>query len=594
VVGAFTKPMKAEEFADSMESGLEYFFREKLNASSLFTIAATEILQGRGGFCIKVVRDKKVKRTYDHVIAPVRDTANAEIRGTTVRRFESGCGTRLVPVSVYNTLLPVDYDDIQLSPWFGERFYSSASELRAIIDSYKCLVPEDKRQELVSSVMDIKQPELDTKQRIANSFSSTPRRGHEMIEVWFRMAVPLTNGAKGKKAEKRWEEREFCAYWHIGSQQFLSIWENPYQHQCRPYIPFFQRKKPFSFSSGSLASDLAAQQELVSEIITLTMKNAAVANTSPLVVNPDSDAMEWLSRYDVDSSSVIPGNKDDVISVPFGAGYRSMMPEVDWLVGDADRTSNISEYEDGSRIPGRTSPNTVNQIMSSGANQQMLVLRAFGDSWSQVVKLWLLTHRQYSPGSVPVPTKNPEERGKTEAMFALPTEIDVLDNFRFTLTASEEAASRETEIEPLSMVANMLDNDARVIAEILAPLAQPGTPPEIWEAFALFITRKQAIVEQLLRLFRVDAKKLTLNEDMLAAIKSMALRQQQQLMMQQQQEMMNAGQGNPAAPPPQGGGALPAPPGPDGGAAPPGPPQEPGLQEMAGPMPPEGLPPEML
>jgi hypothetical protein len=585
VYGQIALPKSIEEIAANGEVALDYFLREHLGVEELFTLTWTEMISGKGVLW-KVVDDAHKRTTmgaaYGKTENPLNHPAARSYKGKNRRKRPDPCSTKIKPVSIFNFLIPKGYDDVQEAPWVGHIVPSSNLEVEKILRT--CVGTKERSEEEITRIL------AGLTAEASSSVVGAIRPNHELIEVWFTMAVPRKRGEK-KKDGVRWEEVEFVGWFHTESQEFLAIWENPYDHYERPFSVFFQRKRPFEFDSGSTTEDLAPIQRMAADLLTIAIENAVLANQVTALVNPESDAMEWFaSGMPLESGTTIPARKDDVIPLNFGRELRSLMPEIDWAVGQGRVTSNVSQYEDGSYVPGRTSPNTVSQILQSGAQQNIMILRAFGGAASTAFKFWLRTFRQYNPYGAIVPVKDPETRAIMNVAFRFPVDEDILDSLRVALTAADEAIAKESEVDTLIMISQLLDQDAQIMAQILGPLMDPTVPEGYAQALDRFVTRKQKLLQSVMEFYRVDARKLVLDREILTTISQEREKVKQQMEAQQNAESGLAAPGGA----PQGGGALPpAEPYMDGGAGA-GAPPESGLPDMAAAPPAEGMDPAML
>ena len=600
MLGTGIVPVDAEKIAATLEAGFEFKCRERLKIQELFNTLWTEMITGMTPTYLKVIHSREARkmRLPAYKKAAAGNPWNVEIDGTREVEIPGSEATRFVPVSAWNIIVPYGFpldEDLQTADWIAENTPWSTTRLRTKLQEYKsggyCLIPPEKWEELLQhTTIHTQDLQRQRKEAVDRVTPTIPKGFHDVKEIHFRLAVnekeldPLTGK---EKTYIRLAEMVGC--YHFGYRSFIAMWELPYEHQMRPYVPFFQRKRPRELSGTSTCEDLTPFQIYISEILHMNLKNAAIANSTPVVADPDTDAFEWVSENPLDSASVIPGKKDDIVALNFGREYRSMMPEINWLDAQGSRTSNVSIYEQGAQIPGRTSPNTTSQILQAGAQQPLHTLRDFSASWAEAVKMWLRTYRQFEPYGELLSVRNPESQQIVQIAFQLPTE-ECLDNFRITLTAADEAIARENEFEQLAMLANMLDADAEAMAKVLGPFASTGIPPEIAAAFRVLIERKQKIVESMIERSRKDARKFVLSSEILDAIdqgRTAALLQQQAAAAAQ--GGMN-GQLRPGAPPPEG--APPGGPPPGMGAeGPGGPPGEPPLPEMGPGNPEQGMAP---
>jgi hypothetical protein len=559
-------PISAEDVARTLEVGVEYKLREKLKVNQLMDTLWTEMIS-KGPVWIKTQYHHRP--SYRKAATFKKSALNYGFDVDASSFFEAAAEepTKLIPLSFWNVLYNPDQDDVDRADYLAENTPWSTAQLKARMMEWEeyLLIPDGDRAKLtLSTTQYVNETQQRNVREIEKWAPKIPANYHDVKEVWFRHPMRFYETAEDGRQRKRVRMVELCGAYHYGTRKFIAIWLNPYDHQQKPYTPFLQRKRPFRLSGSNTAEDLAPFQRYIAEILSLTLENAAVANSSLTVVDPDSDAFDWLADHEISADSIIPARKDQINVVSFGREHRSMMPEVDWLNAESSRTSNTSKFESGEAIPTRTPATTVSQILQAGQQQQLMTLRAFDMSWSRAMRQWLYTYRQFNPYGEILPVRQEEghESKIVELAFRLPAG-EVLENFKIALTAAHEGLAREAEIEHLGVLANMLDNDARITAEALQPLVSEQITESAAQIVERLIQRKQDILEEILRLSRTDARSLVITDEMLKRVESERIALRQQLAAAQaaaEQGGMNGPVGNAGAP-------VPAPETPPGGEA---------------------------
>jgi hypothetical protein len=574
--------VNAEKIAATIEQGFEFKSRERLGIEQLFTDILTDMVSGMTPTFVKIVHEYRARKVKLPKFKKSEGKPwNVEIDGTAEFEVAGEEPTRFAHVGPWNLITPAGVgldEDLQKIDWCAENTPWSTTKLRAKLQSWgerALVLPEEWDALLLQTSEIITAQQRENKQLIDKRIPSVPRGYHDVKELHFRLAVRYkgVDPVTGKTVEQI-RIVNACGAYHFGARKFLAIWELPFNHQKRPYVSFVQRKRPRKMTGTSTAEDVMPFQRFITEILNINLKNAAIANATPIVADPDSDGFDWLANNELDSASLIPANPEDVKAINFGREHRSMMNEITWLNNESRSTSNVSVYEQGGSIPGRTSPNTTSQILQAGMQQPLMVLRDFSVQWGKAVRLWLETYRQFEPFGEMIPIRNPETKAIINVAFMLPAD-EVMDNFRIALTAADEELAKENEFEQLAMLANMLDSDAAAMAQILQPYAQTGIPESIAPIFRLFIDRKQKIVEAMLERTRKDAKNFVITPELLDAVDMEREMVRQQQMMAQAaaaaaaQGGMNGDPMGPGGPGVQAAGQAPQGAG-DGGVAPDG------------------------
>lgn len=527
----------AEKAAAHLEHSIEYINRERLKFRDLADTLITEVVKGRGPGIAKVVFDQKFYRQYiSDIKAGVFGSALfAEPKVVTK---EEGMPVKYYAIPTENFIMAADEERPMTARWVAERTPMTTPDLRRELKNEFSLIKQAEWDAMLAQQGDgaddiVDQTRKEMKALVDGRVALTPRNRHDVREVWFEYFV------EGEESD---EPTQLMGLFHLRAGRFLWIIKNPYHHQRKPYVAFFQKKRPFRFSGSSTGEELQPIQNLITEIFHATLTNAWVANSTPVVADPNSEAFDWLQENPVEAASLIPGRPDEVKSLDFGRAYRTMMPELGFLLDLGRSVGRNTQYTDGSYIPGRTSPNTVDMIMKSGQQVSLSQLQSFGDSFCEMIWLWLKTYKQYKPMGEVFYSQNPEDKAIQEIPFRLPDEA-ALDNFKITLTAADEMAAKESSIEYLTSIGNILREDADQVAKILGPLAQIDVPDSFVPILTLLITRQQENLGEIMRLTRSDPKSFIVSAEMLRSVDEERKLVRQQLEMQQQMAAAAAAQG---------------------------------------------------
>lgn len=369
----------------------------------------------------------------------------------------------------------------------------------------------------------------------------TPDPFCDLWEVWFYAYLKMKAEGDAKPRVRRFS---LMGTYHRGCRKLLSVMRNPYKHQRRIHVGFTQ------FLDGSSTVGITRHaQELQTYLIQAEVKSSFVANNPLYWYDPNAyDTAEWFRKRTepLTAATMVPG-KVDVDWGPVRGGFEhySLLGLIQWNAGTAQESSKQSDYEQGNRVVSHTSPQVVNSMLDRGGQSQILFLRLLNRGVSEVMRLYLETARQYQPMGENIPVKNPE----TEAIIMVPFRFpigEVLDNFRISLTAAEEAASRERDPEQMAMALQLHQQHTGFFAQVLQAMRDPSSTPEDVAFFRKTLEGAQALYDRIIATTRADERKFNLmpEVDSIIAEKTKAM-----------EAMKNAQQSQ--APPTAG--ALPAP-----------------------------------
>jgi hypothetical protein len=509
--------LPAEEAIRNLEMAWERALREEIKISGLNRTICKELSIGKGPVWVKVGWSPNER--YEKV--PVVDKKggknpwNAIVESGEWQRKESYFPLVWRARSIFDMIYPIGCENYEDLPWIAEKTPMSQGKYTDLLTKYSSVVllAADKIRESAEVSHTIN----DEKDQSRASFGLTkpafPLSTVPIVERYFKHPVKYrSTDSEGNEVDVI-EMMEMVGYYHWDMQSYVCVWFNDFYHQQHPYVPFFNDKRPFQLSDSSSTSELAPIQAWVTEAVTLTLEAKALANSSGAIINEDSPAWDYFSNNEISPGFRAPGNKDDVTMVTFGRDSESLIPEIEWLTNKADK---VGEVRRGERVPGRTSPNTVNQIMANAVQQDLLTLFSLEESFSALTKLSLKVYRQYRPYGQELNATG-ENGEAVKIPLRVPVDLDV-DELRIRLTAASEMAQRESGFEDLIMMANMMDQDAGQMAQIIQGLVDIKITDGIAKAFETMINRKQIILDELFSKIRIDAKKLTVNREMLAQI----------------------------------------------------------------------------
>jgi hypothetical protein len=570
-------PVDAEDVAQRFETGLEFKLRERLDFSRIWQEVLTDVVVANKAY-VKVCADRATRAVYrPKVDGVVIDFENKEEVMIPVSKEV----VKMYTVSQFNVLKPADEDDLDLSPWVAENtpvdpdtFYS-----RCVSGQYP-LVEESDWDKLAKMTSDVR-PEHEKQVRTATQQKpyETPSNKIDLKEVQFYWTVKAKNPETGEVELRKFD---FLADYHHGARKVCVIYKNPYDHQQRLLTPFWQIKDPHSDSGSCTVGRLKWHQRVATHSAQAEVKNAFHANNFSYWYDKDGNSADYFAKARrLYPGEFIPGKADEDFGVfRAGAEHMSLLPLMQYIEGQAQRVSNVSSYEQGEAVPGRTPAATVSQILQQGLQQPLMFLRTLNDSFVRVIRLYLKTARQYQPFGETIPVKNPKTKAIIEIPFRYPMVedgVDPLDNFRISLTAADEALAKEHEASEILMALQAWQGFANFTAQVAGPLiASPQATPALSQLGAKIISAGQELMSKYISVLRTDEEKFDLTQE-IAAI-------QEEKAMAMQQQQMNGGMGAGQSPE----GAVSGAAGQTDAGGPPPVAGEPGVPPNPGPPPTEG------
>lgn len=536
----------AERAIQELEITIEHMLREFIRVTNFLRVMAKETKMGKGPVWAKIGYVPKDRYEKVPVVRPDENGDRVIVDSNEWVKKTDPFPIKWIPKSINDMLYRVGFDNPEDLPWIGERDVWSQQKLKELLTTYgdANLLSEDEMKK-VYEMMPVRNADKENSQALqGNVPMGGSRSGINVAEVYWRHPVPYKVMAEDGKEVKRIEFFEMGGYYLIDSQAFACIWFNDFAFQDKPYVPFFNDKVPFQIADSSSVDELVPIQAWIVEALTLSLENRALANNTGFLINENSPAWDYFGSTKLEPGFRAPGQKDDVTPVTFGRDSGSLLPEIEWLINKADRVGDVRR---GERVPGRTSPNTVAQIMQSAVNQEFVALQSFEDSLIKLLKYTLMLYRQFNPGGAQV-VMTGEDGQAVKFPLRIPLDLDI-NELRFRLTAASDLAQRESGFEDLLMISQQLDADANVTAMISKALIDGRITDGLAMEFERLIQRKQYILDSLMSKLRIDSKDMTVSDEILAQIRQdrEMLKQQAMQMKQQMQAQggMNAGGGQP-------------------------------------------------
>jgi hypothetical protein len=523
---------------------------------------------------VKVCREKK-KRA---IIAPKIKGAFLDV--SEKNEYDvSGEEVHIYNVPVYNVLRPNLDQDIDELDWLAELDPKTPEQVtRAYHAEEYFLIKDDaeadKLAKLTSDTTDPAKVQTDASTK--NYAPETRKGACDIRDVSFYRNLRVVDPETGQKTIKRFLLQ---GYFHYTAKRLLSCHRWSYEHQRRNLVPFEQ-----CLDGGSTTGNVKWHQKVHTYAAHAEIKNAWHANNVLYRLDPDAPNAESLAKRKSPFSSgdVVLAADGEFAAVRPGTEHGTLLNFMGYIKADAQEASKVSDFEAGRSIPGRTPSSTVQQILEKGGLSGDLFMLMLGERVSKVMRLYLETVRQYQPLGETIPIVDEETRQIIELPMRYPVG-EVLDNFRISLTAADEALAKEHSPEEVAVFLQVYQSHTQFVASIAGPMADQRATPAMTDLFKRIIEGEQVVFNQLVSMVRSDTKEKFDLRPAVAAI------EQEKLQMMQQMQQMGAMGGDQAA---SGGGAIPGAEGAPEGGGPQGVSGEPGME--AGAMAPSGggVPPE--
>lgn len=554
----------AEVLRRRLEQAMDFKARERLDFPRLlWTLVSDLVTTGPVPAWIKVCREKKTRP----MVAPKIKGAFVDLTSPKERFYVAdGEEVRWYCIPGTNVLMPIDEDDPDTSPWLAERTpLSPTSFLGKFASGEYFLVKDLEEAKKLSLIVSEESPRKAIQESTQNRTPSVPRRTCDVLEVWLTWTLRVEIEDEEGKSQTVVQQFSLMGDYHYGARRLLNLFDNPYEHQRRIHIPFWQFKDPHSHSGTSTAGILKWMQKVHTHCIHADILNAFTVSNPVGGYDPDTSSPELVDHFarygtQLQPGEMLPGMPGKHWDVrPLAQNSNPLLPTAQHVKGLAQETSNVSAYESGQVIPGRTAASTVAQVLEQGRQQPLLFLRMLNEGMGRVMRLYLRTVRQFQPFGETLPIRDKVTKQVIELPFRLPVG-EALDNFRVSLTAAEEALAKEHEPEQIALFLDLWQRHVKFTTEIVAPMLEGKFSPKQMAFLQKAIEGEQALFDEIVAAIRTDEEKFDLAQHVNAMAEEIT-----KIQMQAQMGGMN---GTPPNQAPPGGGPVPPGGGPVGGGLP--------------------------
>lgn len=489
----------AETISRRIEQGMDFICRERIGFEEK-SHRVTHACVVEGYAWIKTFRQKKKR----NLIRPKKSSALLiDVEEKEELEYNSGSEVQIEFVHDSNMLRPNLDQPIDELPWLAERIPdNSPDDVRAAYrnDEYFLIVDDEEAEKLAS----LTSATVDESKRRTDSSvrNQTPEQPHDdkycdIREVWAYRWLKVKDEVTGESHPRRFM---LLLTYHHGARKLMAAMRNPYNHQRRIHTVFSQ------FLDGSCTVGIVKyNQQIGTHLIQAEIKNAYLANNFHYRYDPTAldTAKFFEANKTIHPGTNIPGMTTDWDVVRAGAEHYSLLGLIQWNAGVAQMTSKVSDYEAGAAAPSHTSPNTVSMLLDRGGQQSVLFLRMLNRGWREVFKLFLETARQFQPLGEVIPIRNPKDKTITNVPFRYPIG-EALDNFRFSLTAADEAMARERDPDQMAAFMDTYQRHVNFMMGPIGALINPDTTEEQAGMYRKLIEGGQALLDRYVSTSRVD------------------------------------------------------------------------------------------
>jgi hypothetical protein len=531
-----TKKVSSEDAAKLYQRFLQYKLTEDVKFEELVEETSYAIKIGETPNWWKISYNPAVR--YAKQKKFIQASKGVQVIGLEETEIRDRSAVGIEARSFRNITMPVTENDEQRSPWLQERTPLKSLEIWEGLKQGKydlCMQPGADGQPAEIPLSDIRtllnlaenpndRPENLTQAAIEDRVASQPEFEHDVRTLWFFYPLKRTKVDPQTGQKKRViEMRSLCATVHLKARRFLNLYVNPYWHGKRPYVPFFERKKPHRFTGTTTAGDVAPIQSLISSIYHAQINNLVQQNVKVFLIRKDSVTWNFLSAQ---SNKLTPGmkipydDKDDVNPVQLGAPVASMAQEIGFLDGQAARLAVTSDFDLGQNIPNRTPAATVSQVEQLAKVQPVSVLRAMRRSIARAMKMYLTTVAQFHAYEE-IPFLDPETKQTISLLIGFPREI-IDQHFSFHVTATGDEDSKQARFEKAGLAIKQIDDANETALKLMPMVLDPEQPPHV-QAFATFcLLRREALVEEVISDFRLDTSRFVITPSLLTTLQEQA------------------------------------------------------------------------
>lgn len=514
----------SDEVAEALEKLIEHKVRKRLPFYEVLVNVTTQMVKGVAPAWVKVAYERRTRLVKQTKVMDLGGEWYAP-SGTEEVEVPHGDPHKLIFRNTPDIILPADAMDEQEAPWLSESMPMDSLTLRHKVSSGEYDLTEDELQEVLKATENMSEPRRQAEYaKIDKREARKPRNLHNVREVWAFWPIVQEGGEIAIYS--------VCLHYHRKAKKILKCYINPNRHGLRPYVPFFQRKRPDRFSGGSCVQDAAPFQKVVSVAMHLQLNNAAQANMVAFMVRQGSTAWNWLSKHKVGPGGMVAmQQKGEVEPFRLGTDFRSMGEEINVMFAESDKITTVGDADRD--VPNRTAVGTTDIVQQARRLQINMTLESARFQWGKVAKLLVQQMQQYDVYGESIPFQDPKTRALVMLPLRMPIET-IADQFTFILSASSEDDTKDQKFQRLMQAQKTMRETRRETISNLAPMFAPQSPPAVRKVLRHSIIAEEDLAGELLEtLGIVNRDKYIMTADFLDEVDA----EHQQWIQQKQAEM---------------------------------------------------------
>lgn len=521
---ATAEKQTSENCAHVMEQGYDFVVRERIGFGPKLMRGVRGAVIG-SPFWWKVVADPQQHTSLSTKVSGAVINLDDKYEETSLR----GDIVKWYLVPFTNGMMPIEYlydeQGIDRAPWFAERSTPmlplelgkryAAGELFLIKDDAEA-------EQLAATTVDlVDEFRSRSDQSTAKKSAAKPVQVIPNWLVWFYREAKYIdpNEPADNSGKPLWKIKKLSLVgdYHLASGKLMTCWLNSYEHQCRPYELVDQ------MDDGDCTVDrMRYHQQMFTYAMQSEIKSAFIANNLLYWHDPNNPdiAAFFANHKTISAGDHIPGIVDkDWGTTAAGEKHFSMQPLSQFILNMSQLDSRENDFTMGGRPPGRTPAATTAQVYQHAEEVKTMFLARLSLKFSRLLRLDAETRRQYQPLGEILPVWDADHKTTIEIPFRFPVG-DVLDNFRFALTAADEALSDERDPQKIMLNKQAVMADGEYVAKIVAAIINLTNPlPQEGVAlFAKIIERDQNLMRKMMAPMVTDEENYDLMPEIEALI----------------------------------------------------------------------------
>lgn len=498
----------SDEVAEALEKLIEHKVRKRLPFYQVLVDVTTQMVKGVAPAWVKVAYERRTRMVKQTKVMDLGSEWFAPM-GTEEVEVPHGDPHKLLFRNATDILLPADAMDEQEAPWISELLGGGMDSLtlRHKVSSGEYDLTDDEMEEVLKATENLSEARrMSEYAKIDKREARKPRNLHNVREVWAFWPIVQEGGEIAIYS--------LCIHYHRKAKKILKAYINPNRNGLRPYVPFFQRKRPDRFSGGSCVQDAAPFQKVISVALHLQLNNAAQANMVAFMVRQGSTAWNWLSKHKVGPGGMVAmQQKGEVEPFRLGTDFRSMGEEINFVNNESTKVTTVGDADRD--VPNRTAVGTTDIVQQARRMQINMALESARYQWGKVAKLLVQQMQQYDIYGESIPFQDPKTRALQMLPLRMPIET-ISDQFTFLLTASSEDDTKDQRFQRLLQAQKTMRETRRETISNLGPMFSPQAPPAVRKVLRHSIVAEESLAGEVLEtLGIVNTEKYVMTEDFL-------------------------------------------------------------------------------